>query len=74
MCVPSKILDIKLVYTNLIVQINATSHANTCFKDFSLYPECVMTMKGTPYRTVTSDYEMAQICLDYYRNKLKRDI
>lgn len=49
-------------------------HANTCFKDFSLYPECVMTMKGTPYRTVTSDYEMAQICLDYYRNKLKRDI
>lgn len=30
-----------------------------------------MSMKGTPYRTVTSGYEMAQIFIYYYHNKLK---
>lgn len=38
-------------------------HVNTFLKTF-VYPKYVTTMKGTePYRTVTSDYKMAQIYL-----------
>lgn len=36
MCVPSKILDIKLVYTNFNVQINATSRKYVFQRLFSL--------------------------------------
>lgn len=63
MCVPSKILDIKTVYINILMYKLTQYHVKTFSKTFFLYPECVTTMKGTPYRTVTSDYEMAQICL-----------
>ena len=64
-----KILDIKIVYINFIIQINAISR-KYIFKNLLLYPECVMTMKGTPYRTVTSGYEWHRF-IYYYHNKLK---